>query len=144
MISLLHKVELNENGPPLPPPEPEQVSGLEVDVNSKRIILTWNKNKEPDIHHYNIYRGIDVNFDITPESPTGRSFESSYIDSDMLTYFGYYYKVAAVNNSGIIGPVSSEVGVVRRMADECYFNRISPLYCVLRIYPFRFRMLQNS
>jgi fibronectin type 3 domain-containing protein len=97
-----------------PPPDtapPAQVTGLTVSVQSStQLKLTWNSNSEADFNHYNIYRGTSSGFTVNPgvTQPVGTSKANSYYNTGLSPSTKYYYKVAAVDNSGNIGARSSE------------------------------------
>jgi fibronectin type 3 domain-containing protein len=63
-----------------------------------------------DFNHYNIYRGTSSNFAVAlgVTSPAGTSNADSYSSTGLNPSTTYYYKVAAVDNAGNIGSVSSE------------------------------------
>ena len=56
-------------------------------------------------------RGLPVDLAVTPgvTAPTGTSTANSYSSTGLNPSTTYYYKVAAVDNAGNIGPLSSEV-----------------------------------
>ena len=90
---------------------PAQVTGLVITtVSSSQLNLAWTKVSASDFNHYNIYRGTSPNFavslGITP--PTGTSTPNSYSSTGLNPSTTYYYKVAAVDNAGNIGLLSSE------------------------------------
>ena len=72
--------------------------------------MDWNQNSESDFNHYNVYRGTSPNFAVTlgVTSPAGTSNANSYSGPGLNPSTTYYYKVAAVDNAGNIGPLSSE------------------------------------
>ncbi len=90
---------------------PAQVTGLTVSVQSStQLNLDWNANTESDFNHYNIYRGTSSGFTVNPgvTQPVGTSKANSYSNGGLNPSTTYYYKVAAVDNGGNIGPLSSE------------------------------------
>jgi len=89
---------------------PAQVTGLNVStVNSTQLNLFWTANADPDLNHYNVYRGTTAGFVVTPGStvPVGQPTTNSFSDSGLTPSTTYYYKVAAVDQSGNIGPLSA-------------------------------------
>ncbi|MGB7675355.1 MAG: family 16 glycoside hydrolase, partial [Nitrososphaeraceae archaeon] len=98
---------------------PAQVTGLVITtVSSSQLNLAWTKVSASDFNHYNIYRGTSPNFavslGITP--PTGTSTPNSYSSTGLNPSTTYYYKVAAVDNAGNIGLLSSEKSAVTAAA----------------------------
>lgn len=90
---------------------PSQVKGLTVKTGSTtQLNLAWDKNSESDPDHYNIYMGTSPNFAVSLDStrPTGNSDTNSYQSKGLVSSTTYYYKVAAVDNAGNIGPLSPE------------------------------------
>jgi len=102
--------------PSQPPPTadttpPAQVSGLTVStVSTSQLKLTWNQVTASDFDHYNIYRGTSANFPVTlgTTNPAGTTTSTSYSSTGLSPSTTYYYKVAAVDVAGNIGPVSTE------------------------------------
>ena len=101
--------------PPPPPPAdttpPVKVTGLTVTpVSTSQLNLAWNKNPDSDVTHYNVYRsttnGFSVNPGVTPA--VGTSDTTLYSSSGLSSSTTYYYKVAAVDGAGNIGPVSDQ------------------------------------
>ena len=78
-------------------------------VSSNQIDLKWTQNKESDINHYNIYRGTKSSFKVSPgvTLPTGTSTTNSYSLTGLKPSTKYYVKIAAVDNSGNMGSLSS-------------------------------------
>ncbi len=86
---------------------PSQVTGLVASTGN----LAWTQNSEADFDHYNIYRGTSSGFSVTPgiTPPTATSLSNSFQDSELNPSTTYYYKVAAVDNAGNIGPLSIQI-----------------------------------
>ena len=98
-------------GTPADTTPPAQVTGLLITtVGVNQLDLDWNQNSESDFNHYNVYRGTSPNFAVTlgVTSPAGTSNANSYSRTGLNPSTTYYYKVAAVDNAGNIGPLSSE------------------------------------
>jgi hypothetical protein len=92
---------------------PAQVTGLTVTTPTAPtyvLNLSWTANTETDLNHYNIYRSTTNGFTVNTatDTPVATSTTSSYSDTGLTYSTTYYYVVAAVNNSGLIGPVSSQ------------------------------------
>jgi galactose oxidase-like protein/Kelch motif protein len=91
---------------------PAQVTGLSITVvSSNQLNLTWDTNTEPDLARYYVYRGTTGGFSVTPGTtvPVGQPTTNSFPDTALASSTTYYYKVAAVDTSGNIGPLSTEV-----------------------------------
>ena len=91
---------------------PAKVLGLTVTpISASRLDLAWTTNTEPDLGHYNVYRGTSPGFAVNTatDTPLAQPIANSYSDttglSDSTTY---YYKVAAVDTSSNIGILSDE------------------------------------
>ena len=90
---------------------PSKVTGLIVrTLSSTQLYLTWTRVTASDFNHYNIYMGKS-GFTVTPgvTIPTGTSTASSYSNTGLNPSTTYSYRVAAVDNAGNIGPLSSQV-----------------------------------
>ena len=90
---------------------PAQVTGLIIrTLSSTQLYLTWTRVSASDFNHYNIYRGTS-GFTVTPgvTVPTGTSTTSSYSNTGLSPSTTYSYRVAAVDNAGNIGALSSQV-----------------------------------
>ena len=88
---------------------PAQVTGLSVFiVNSTHLDLNWIVNTDSDLDHYNIYQHTSPNFPVIPgfTPPIGTSTTNSFSITGLNPSTKYYYKVAAVDNSGNIGKLS--------------------------------------
>jgi len=92
-------------------PPPAQVTGLSaIAAGSTQINLSWTANTDQPINHYNIYRSTTNGFTVNTatDTPIATPTTNSYSDTGLTASTTYYYKVAAVNNSSIIGPVSAQ------------------------------------
>ena len=90
---------------------PAQVAGLSVTAaSSTQLNLSWTANTEPDLNHYNVYRGTTAGFPVTLGTtiPVATPTTSSYSNTGLSPSTTYYYKVSAVDNAGNIGPLSLE------------------------------------
>ena len=78
-----------------------------ADRTGTQLDLVWNQNTEPDLSYYNIYRGNSSGFSVTPGTtpPTGIAFSNSFHDTGLGPSTTYFYKVAAVDKEGNIGPL---------------------------------------
>ena len=80
-------------------------------ISSTRLDLAWTTNPEPDVAHYNVYRGTTAGFAVNTatDTPLAQPTGNSYSDTSGLTASTtYYYKVAAVDTSANIGILSDE------------------------------------
>ena len=108
-------LSVERSGTTSAPPDttpPAQVTGLSITVvSSNQLNLTWNINTEPDLARYYVYRGPTSGFSVTPGTtvPVGQPTTNSLSDTTLASSTTYYYKVAAVDTSGNIGPLSTEV-----------------------------------
>ena len=60
---------------------PAKVLGLTVTpISSSRLDLAWTANTEPDLGHYNIYRGTTAGFAVNPatDTPLAQPTTNSY------------------------------------------------------------------
>ena len=90
---------------------PAKVLGLTVTpISSSRLDLAWTANTEPDLGHYNIYRGTTAGFAVNPvsDTPLAQPTTNSYSNAGLSESTTYYYRVVAVDNTGNIGPLSDE------------------------------------
>lgn len=90
-------------------PIPVEVTGLRTEqYEVRKVSLRWLPNPEPDIAHYEVYRGSkagSVNKKIA-EIPAG---ESEYVDKGLENGRTYHYRVRAIDRDGLIGRHSPSV-----------------------------------
>jgi hypothetical protein len=90
---------------------PGQVTGLAVTpISNTQLNLSWTANTEPDLDHYNVYRGTTPGFAVTlgTTTPVGQPTTNSFSDTGLTASTTYYYKVSAVDATGNIGALSTE------------------------------------
>jgi fibronectin type 3 domain-containing protein len=109
---------------------PSKVLGLTVTpISSSRLDLAWTTNPEPDVAHYNVYRGTTVGFAVNTatDTPLAQPIANSYSDTTGLTESTtYYYKVAAVDTSANIGILSDEASGTTVSTGEIFYNVAIP------------------
>jgi hypothetical protein len=101
--------------PAIPPSDgtdtvaPEAPVGLVATAPASWVRLDWKRNREPDIHAYNVYRS---------DSPTGPFrlvaaglLASRWVDQDVSTDESYHYVVTSLDNSGNESGFSGAVAV---------------------------------
>src|SRR5207245_2425984 len=70
----------------------------------------WTANPSTDnVIRYNVYRSTTAGFTVNTatDTPIATPATNSYSDTGLTASTTYYYRVAAVNNSGIIGTPSN-------------------------------------
>src|SRR5436853_4025265 len=90
---------------------PAQVTGLAATTaSSTQLNLAWTANPSTDnVIRYNVYRSTTAGFTVNTatDTPIATPATNSYSDTGLTASTTYYYRVAAVNNSGIIGTPSN-------------------------------------
>jgi len=78
--------------------------------DSISIYLTWGKNSEGDISHYEIHRSESKDFTQDSTTLIGKSKINSYQDKNNLKlYNNYYYKIIAVDKGNLKSTASEEI-----------------------------------
>lgn len=89
------------------PTAPTIVTGLDVTVGGDNALnLIWTANASPGVISYNIYRSKTSGAESLITSVSIPA--TNYQDTNVIAGTTYYYKVAAVNAYGLIGPWSAE------------------------------------
>lgn len=98
-----------------PPADNERPSALTAPptasaFNHERIDLRYGMAYDNlEVARYNIYRGTESSFETGPWNLAGTSRSLRFTDEGLLPNTTYYYKVAAVDLQGNIGPASDAV-----------------------------------
>src|SRR4029078_4225993 len=89
-------------------------------VSSNQIDLKWTGVKDSDLSHYNIYMGTKSSFRVIPgvTEPTGTSTTNSYSSTGLKPSTKYYYKIAAVDDSGNAGTLSTMYGITHAASTQ--------------------------
>src|SRR4029079_6296038 len=89
-------------------------------VSSNQIDLKWTGVKDSDLSHYNIYMGTKSSFRVIPgvTEPTGTSTTNSYSSTGLKPSTKYYYKIAAVDDSGNAAPLSTMYAITHAASTQ--------------------------
>ncbi len=87
----------------LAPGAPLMLSG-EQKYDPAGLLLTWSPNTEPDLAHYNVYRGSYSGFEPGPCYLIGSPPDTTTFDNGWSWEPGYWYKVSAVDVHGNESP----------------------------------------
>ena len=94
---------------------PSKVMGLSVTPERRNPAESNLDSKpEPDLNHYNVYRGTTAGFLVNTltDMPLAQPSPNTYSDSGLVSSTTYYYKVAAVDTAGNVGVLSDEVSAI--------------------------------
>jgi hypothetical protein len=104
-VSILRNTIFSSNAPTTP-------KNLIATAGNGQITLKWNKNTEADFLKYRIYMGTDsVNVSLK-DSTTASILDTSKIITGLTNGTKYYFRVTAVNSSGLESGYSNEVNAV--------------------------------
>lgn len=92
-----------------PPGAPAGVDLVAENIDSPRITLFWEKNTEPDILHYTIFRALSLIDVKNATVPLTTVTDANYIDTDVAVGVPYFYCVKAVDKDGGASDPSSYV-----------------------------------
>lgn len=100
----LWRVDPADTEPPSALPDPPLASA----AGFQSVQLSYGRATDnSDIEHYLIYRGTEPDFSPDDAHLAGISRNLTYMDTGLLSNTTYYYKVAAMDISGNIGPATS-------------------------------------
>ncbi|MFH2141136.1 MAG: LamG-like jellyroll fold domain-containing protein, partial [Bacteroidota bacterium] len=86
----------------IPPLSPQN---LNASAGNMKVILSWNRNNEPDLLKYNIYRGTS-----SPASTLiSSTVDTNYTDNNVTPDVTYFYRLTAVDSSNSESGFSNEV-----------------------------------
>jgi fibronectin type 3 domain-containing protein len=80
---------------------PKRPMNLTTEVIDEKVHLSWQKNSEPDLQGYHVYRQEVNQLDtlrLTPEILPIK--ENAYVDSTMKYGISYYYSITAIDKNG--------------------------------------------
>jgi fibronectin type 3 domain-containing protein/TolB-like protein len=85
---------------------PAQPGGLQARGGSRKVVLSWQPNRESNLRGYKIYRGT------TPTGPFSKVAsvtKNTFTDADLENDRTYYYKVQAFSKEGKESPASTVI-----------------------------------
>lgn len=105
------------NAQPVNVSNPGKPTYLEINarnwLDSISIYLTWKRNTDGDISHYEIHRSESVDFTIDSTTLIGTSKINFYHDKNNLKlYNNYFYKIIAVDKGKLKSSASEEISDV--------------------------------
>ena len=104
---------------------PLMVSPFNAVSESSNIRLTWNKNTEPDLYNYILYRSTSPVIDPETEIPYAAITDSTYLDTAPISGAFYYFIVAqdVHNNKGPVAVTESpNITLNMTMFIEGFYN----------------------
>jgi hypothetical protein len=103
-----------DTGPPSPVSSPPTASAFD----HQSIDLAYGRAfDDTEVEQYNIYRSTDPRFTPGPENLAAQSRGLTFTDSGLLPDTTYYYRVAAVDVHGNVGPASPAVSATTAGTD---------------------------
>jgi len=87
-------------------PYPAQPEGLQARGGSRKVVLTWQPNKESNLRGYKVFRGTTP---MGPFSKVASVTKNTFTDTDLENNRTYYYKVQACNEEGKESPASTVI-----------------------------------
>jgi len=96
-------------------PPPGAPSSLEASTNFEAgsISLSWSASNAPDVVQYQVYRSRTADFDTTgTRIATVDGQTTTYTDTTVEASSAYFYRVAALDNDGILSPPTSALSAI--------------------------------
>ena len=92
---------------------PHIPTGLGGSTNGNNVIIVhWNKNTDPDIQYYKVFRDIISGFATSSINFQKNTIDTIYVDSTVTKNRKYYYRLVAVDFAGNNSNASAEFSVV--------------------------------
>jgi fibronectin type 3 domain-containing protein len=85
---------------------PAQPGGLQARGGSRKVVLSWQPNRESNLRGYKVFRGITP---MGPFSKIASVTKNTFTDADLENSRTYYYKVRAFNKEGKESPPSTVI-----------------------------------
>jgi hypothetical protein len=101
-VSILRNIITTNAAPAIP----QNITAI---AGNAQVTLRWNKNTESDFAQYRIYRSISPNPTIKVDSTTGGITDTTKIITGLTNGTTYYFRVTAVDSSGLESGYSNEV-----------------------------------
>jgi len=95
----------------LPPAIPDSLEA-EISAGRDTVYLTWHYNTESDFNRYYLHRDTLSGFQPTMFNLIAEPDTSCYIDSDLLPYHDYFYRISAIDNQDNMSDYSEELEVI--------------------------------
>lgn len=95
----------------LPPAIPDSIEA-EISAGRDTIYLNWLYNTEADFNRYYLHRDTLSGFQPTMLNLIAEPDTSYFIDSDLLPYYNFYYRISAVDNQDNMSGYSEELAVI--------------------------------
>jgi hypothetical protein len=114
----------------IPPNAPANLSGTFV---AGRVNLGWDAPPDPDIEMYAVYRSTIPDFVPSIANQIGTTPTNSFVDQNIGGGSAFYYRVAALDTTGNLGAVSSQVRVV--VTDVGGGNTLPTEFALYQNYP---------
>ena len=90
---------------------PDIPQNLVAYSGNREIFLRWHQNTESDFAKYRIYRDTSSPATTLIDSVVGNIADTSYTDTGLTNDTTYYYRITAVDDSGIESGYSNEINV---------------------------------
>ena len=116
-----------------PPAAPQNLTGI---IGNGKVALRWNKNTESDFLRYRIYSGKSPNPTTEIDSTSGGITDTVKVISGLTNGTTYYFRIKAVNNTGLESGFSNEVNKVPNIVVDNtppYFT-VSPYVTGVPVY----------
>ncbi|MDP3147519.1 MAG: T9SS type A sorting domain-containing protein [Ignavibacteria bacterium] len=79
---------------------PRVPTSFAVALQGSNAALNWEKNVDPDLQYYAVYRSTLPNFTISSDNRITRVADNAFIDATVENGNTYYYKITAIDYSG--------------------------------------------